>query len=170
MNPTVEKQCSRCGDTKPADQFRSSRSTKDGLQNYCRPCHNYANAMWRERNREKHLESLRSWHQTNREHSRGRNREWQRNNRERKRVIDQRRRATTGANGKFVITSHEIKRLYSQPCAACNSTEQITLDHVVPLSRGGRHCIGNLQPLCKSCNSSKKDRLMVEWRGRPQLC
>lgn len=34
----------------------------------------------------------------------------------------------------------------------------VTQDHVVPMSRGGRHEITNLQPLCQSCNSSKHTR------------
>ena len=172
MTPTspTEKRCSSCAEVKHIDGFRRSSATKDGLQNYCRSCHNEANARWRERNREKHLRSLRSWHENNRDHSREMNRVWQRNNRQRKRVIDQKRRASTAANGKFIITPREVKRLYSQPCSACGSNENITLDHIVPLSRGGRHSVGNLQPLCKSCNSSKKDRLMIEWRSRLQFC
>jgi 5-methylcytosine-specific restriction endonuclease McrA len=38
------------------------------------------------------------------------------------------------------------------------------IDHVVPLSRGGTHSDSNLVPCCRSCNSSKSDRLTEEWR------
>ncbi|WP_203620386.1 HNH endonuclease [Streptomyces sp. SID8499] len=38
-----------------------------------------------------------------------------------------------------------------------------TVDHVIPLSRGGQHAEGNLVPACKSCNSSKGDKLLIEW-------
>lgn len=40
-------------------------------------------------------------------------------------------------------------------CLKCGSSESITRDHVIPLSRGGLHTVTNLQPLCVSCNSQK---------------
>jgi 5-methylcytosine-specific restriction endonuclease McrA len=33
----------------------------------------------------------------------------------------------------------------------------------VPLTRGGSHSITNIVPACKTCNSSKRDRLLHEW-------
>lgn len=41
-----------------------------------------------------------------------------------------------------------------------------SLDHIVPLSRGGRHEVGNLAAACFPCNCSKNDRLLSEWSGR----
>jgi 5-methylcytosine-specific restriction endonuclease McrA len=41
--------------------------------------------------------------------------------------------------------------------------EQLTMDHVVPLTRGGRSKKGNLVPACKECNNRKKSLLPVEW-------
>ncbi|HAT1242480.1 TPA: HNH endonuclease [Corynebacterium striatum] len=40
----------------------------------------------------------------------------------------------------------------------------MTLDHVVPLSRGGKNTIGNALPACQSCNSSKHSKLLAEWK------
>jgi 5-methylcytosine-specific restriction endonuclease McrA len=159
------KQCSKCCNEKVFSDFRKSSATKDGLQNYCRACHNLANKHWRENNRKKHLEYLRQWHSENREQSRESNRQWGKRNKELKRLKDARRRATIKNNGVFSILPKEWHRLYSSPCLVCGSRNGVAADHVMPLSRGGRHSIGNLQPLCKPCNSSKKDRLMVEWRN-----
>lgn len=40
----------------------------------------------------------------------------------------------------------------------------LTLDHVVPLVRGGRSTRGNCVPACKECNTRKKDLLPTEWQ------
>lgn len=40
-------------------------------------------------------------------------------------------------------------------CRRCNATENITIDHIVPVSKGGKNITSNLQLLCKSCNSKK---------------
>ena len=39
----------------------------------------------------------------------------------------------------------------------------LTMDHVVPLSRGGRSNKGNVVPACKECNNKKKYLLPLEW-------
>jgi len=39
----------------------------------------------------------------------------------------------------------------------------LTMDHVLPLSRGGRSSKGNVVPACKECNTKKKYFLPFEW-------
>lgn len=51
-------------------------------------------------------------------------------------------------------------------CFYCNrevGREQLTMDHVVPLSRGGKSRKGNIVAACKECNTKKKYLLPVEW-------
>lgn len=58
------------------------------------------------------------------------------------------------------------------PCTYCGAHltgKQIEVDHVVPLSRGGDHLPSNFCIACRSCNASKKDKLLSEWTNRPQL-
>ena len=64
----------------------------------------------------------------------------------------------------FKILDKEYRKLYNSPCAFCGTKEKITMDHIIPISRSGNHSIGNLQPLCQPCNSSKKSRLVSEYK------
>ena len=41
--------------------------------------------------------------------------------------------------------------------------KNLTMDHVIPLARGGRSTKDNLVPCCKECNNKKKSSLPVEW-------
>ncbi|WP_136798753.1 MULTISPECIES: HNH endonuclease [Desulfosediminicola] len=48
-------------------------------------------------------------------------------------------------------------------CGKKFTYKQLTMDHLVPLSRGGRSTKDNLVPSCKKCNTKKKSMLSVEW-------
>lgn len=51
-------------------------------------------------------------------------------------------------------------------CHYCGSKvppKELTLDHIVPVARGGRSTKGNCVPACKECNNRKKDLLPLEW-------
>lgn len=53
---------------------------------------------------------------------------------------------------------------FNYSCAYCGEKENLTKDHVIPISRGGRHSVGNIVPACQYCNFSKHNRLIVEWK------
>ncbi len=40
---------------------------------------------------------------------------------------------------------------------------ELTMDHIVPIIRGGRSTKNNLVPACKECNNKKKHLLPFEW-------
>ena len=44
---------------------------------------------------------------------------------------------------------------YKFRCLCCGKKRPLTIDHIVPLSKGGSNGIENLQPLCKPCNQKK---------------
>jgi 5-methylcytosine-specific restriction endonuclease McrA len=51
-----------------------------------------------------------------------------------------------------------IKAKYNHRCLCCGATEpdiRLEPDHVIPISRGGRNIVANIQPLCRSCNARK---------------
>lgn len=50
--------------------------------------------------------------------------------------------------------------LHGQRCAVCGKRYGLTVDHILPVSRGGRTTINNLQLLCRKCNEAKDDQIM----------
>lgn len=42
---------------------------------------------------------------------------------------------------------------------------ELTMDHVIPIIRGGRSTKGNVVPSCRQCNTEKKDHLLMDWKG-----
>ena len=63
-----------------------------------------------------------------------------------------------------------IKNHYGSKCLKCERREpeiKLTIDHIVPVSRGGTNDLNNLQPLCFSCNSSKRVKI-EDWRLNEQ--
>jgi 5-methylcytosine-specific restriction endonuclease McrA len=61
-----------------------------------------------------------------------------------------------------------LRRINSGICHYCRrqvGRDQLTMDHVVPLSRGGKSKKGNLVATCKECNNKKKYLLPIEWEA-----
>jgi len=48
-------------------------------------------------------------------------------------------------------------------CGMKVAPKELTLDHLVPVSRGGKSTKTNCVPACKSCNNKKKNLLPMEW-------
>ena len=48
-----------------------------------------------------------------------------------------------------------MKTITLKKCKLCNSKENLTIDHMIPLSRRGTNDVENLMCLCKTCNTVK---------------
>lgn len=67
-----------------------------------------------------------------------------------------RRAKKAAAGGTFTEAEWvAMKRLYGDCCLCCGKRRKLTIDHIVPIDKGGRHSAENIQPLCLSCNSGK---------------
>jgi hypothetical protein len=58
-----------------------------------------------------------------------------------------------------------LKSWFNYRCVRCgNRADELTKDHIVPVSKGGTDSIWNIQPLCRSCNTSKRDYFATDYR------
>jgi len=134
--------------------------------------------------REANIERVRQWYELNRDHK-SRYDTGYRGARERRRQEDpvfdatyrehrnmesgaQRVRRTGGEA--FRISRRDLNRALQtagHQCTYCKTSlahAPLEWDHILPVSRGGRHSIGNLAPVCRSCNRSKSGSLLSAWR------
>jgi 5-methylcytosine-specific restriction endonuclease McrA len=76
-------------------------------------------------------------------------------------------KAVVGAAGKAKIgqaskRARQRERVFARNggrCLACGTAERLTIDHIVPRSKGGTSAMANLQTLCSLCNSEKADAM-----------
>lgn len=85
-------------------------------------------------------------------------------------IHSSKRRALRKGAETFTFTLRDWDRLksrYRNCCAYCGvHSNQLHKEHVIPLERGGRHSLGNILPACPTCNYSKHDSYVMEWRMR----
>lgn len=82
-------------------------------------------------------------------------------------ATERRRAAIVGATVGDGVTLEQWRAIcvrfgHTCPCCRRHASEcgGLTMDHIVPLSKGGLHMASNIQPLCQSCNSTKGRRLI----------
>jgi len=111
-------------------------------------------------------DSVRRWRQKHPEQHRKRNSEWRSANKDKVNFMNRRReRQIRGVTGNFTWDEwEETKAKFNHTCPSCGKSEpeiKLTVDHIVPLSKGGTNYIDNIQPLCGRCNSSKFNKVVI---------
>lgn len=77
-------------------------------------------------------------------------------------------RPPTPKRGKRTIAGKQRTRILERDqyrCRTCGSWHDLTIDHILPESRGGSDDDDNLQALCRPCNLSKGARTQDEWEA-----
>lgn len=139
---------------------RTSQHKRDHPEQRRRIAHAYQQAnpargceysrRWRERHREVYLAKLRTYSQAHpekvREHARTR----------RLRKLGVRNGGLGPAQWATILAA------WRNRCAYCGKKRPLEQEHIVPLSKGGPHTVGNVVPACRSCNGRK-------WTGPPPV-
>jgi 5-methylcytosine-specific restriction endonuclease McrA len=65
--------------------------------------------------------------------------------------------------GTLTVSEWQILKIAYGGCAYCGAKGKLTLEHVKPLSRGGRTAFRNVVPACWACNKEKGTSTPEEW-------
>ena len=187
------KTCKKCKEEKTLDCFGNLTSAKDGLQYYCKPCINAANAQSYYKNREARLESVKAYRETpagieayNKSQANYRcsengkkvhqeiNKRYRKSvkGKKTKRNCEGRRRARVEQNGYEHFSYDDLRMFWlgqnilDDRCYYCLkpfSGKPEHIDHYIPIAKGGGHFKHNLRPSCACCNLSKKDKDPIQF-------
>ena len=125
------------------------------------------NKLWRARNLERSRAYHRAYYAAHSEELMAYTVDWTRRNRDKQRASKARRRtAQNGADG--AMTAAELASLIVLQGGLCFYCEteivgRYSVDHFIPLSRGGSNWISNIRLACRSCNSRKHDKMPWEF-------
>lgn len=70
---------------------------------------------------------------------------------------------TTSSAEAKKIWRNQIKQRWNYKCAYCDSEKNLTIDHIIPQSKGGTNFTTNVLCCCHSCNQSKNHIPWEEW-------
>ena len=111
---------------------------------------------WIDNNGDKVKARSKKWREDNPERAREQERRWRVENPEMSRAKTIRRRAREKGARHEPYSFSDICDRYDNACLRCRRDDvPLTVDHIVPLSRGGADVESNIQPLCRRCNSTK---------------
>ena len=191
---TIEetKICKTCKQEKPIGDFYVNIIRKDGRHSDCKTCYQISNRIYYLTHKKEIKECGRIYYLTHkkevgeydnlhkkeaREYYNSHKKEWDRvykiwehNNPDKVSVYNVKRKALKlNALGHFTAQEWKaLKEKYGNICLKCRKKKKLTVDHIVPLSKGGSNYISNVQPLCKSCNSKKYTEI-IDYRFKENI-
>jgi len=177
--------CSNCG-------IELDNSIKVKGRHICRICYNFLSEIYYQSHREqcksyvdpqRAREDAHRWYQNHTEEAKANAKRWRRNNPDKANACVKRWRDNNpekvkllwkfrnyrkhNAEGRFTLEEWNAKlEEYNYRCAYCGcelNSDTITIDHQIPLFRGGTNYIDNLVPACRSCNSKKHTKTAEEF-------
>lgn len=160
----IEKQCAAYKVIFALDTFAIDKRRRDGRGSYCKPCDRIKANERTKRHQRKNLELTRQRQRSYKKKEKARETEKKYRRRPevaravalREKVRYHRRRL----DGESVLTRKAwliILEAFGGACCYCGACdEDLTVEHIDPLSRGGTNDIRNIAPACFKCNGEKR--------------
>lgn len=160
----ASKPCEYCGDTihRREGQGKVSWTKKKGCDTCLDLRYRESLKKTKSKYRHKYNEAIRTSPKTKIYQSKYRESE---RGKVKRRISNAKRRATKVSTASPTIDSY-IQSLYDSPdkcCSYCDSKDNLSIDHIIPLSRNGTHTEDNVELVCLPCNIQKGNKNKDEY-------
>ena len=163
------KRCSRCGDVKELNQFYKDSRIKNGKKAHCKVCDKvYVRSPQRFKNAAIKRKENKNWGNKNRKPSALK----RKYNPSKKAEYDKKYRSSEKGKSNCKNRKYKYRSLnkdsnfkiedwrkllsgFDNKCAYCGSENDMSIDHIIPISKEGTSHIYNLLPACRQCNRKK---------------
>lgn len=165
--------CSKCNIKKSLEDFPKNIRCFEGREFKCKACNQLSRrtperianqkrltALHYQENKEIYLDRQAIRYLSDPEKFRAYGRQYQKDHPEVYKASRHKRRAKIRSCEINDLTSEQVSLLLDnfKFCIYCSSKEMLSIDHVIPISRGGANTLSNLVVACKKCNNSKRAR------------
>ena len=152
------KRCKYCREIKPIEIYKQVGKTR--LCEFCPDCES--------RHKREKSEYDNKYFQLNKEYKKEYYNKWKDNGGRYIRNINEQNRRTKIKSNENTLTIdewNECLQYFDNSCAYCgaNNIDILSQDHVIPVSNGGGYVKNNIVPACKSCNSSKINKPLIDF-------
>lgn len=174
--------CKGCVIAKPASEFHRDGGSPDGLRAQCKPCRNGFMAEYYGANREARVAYELNRRQVRGDEARAWDRARYQRDREKRVALASdasrlRRARMAGVLSDPGLTVKKLREIHGGNCCYCGialdfrsrkrsdgiAPNRGTLEHIIPISRGGTHTFDNTALACHHCNVSKNRKTVAEW-------
>lgn len=151
----TEARCRTCQTTLPEEAFYRDKHRPTGLSSECRECRKARRRKYYAENREVELTKMAEYAREHPEKFAASGQRWRKKHPEKHAEKNRRRRVLQAGGVVEKIDPHAIYERDGGRCHICSKhvpKREMTLDHLVPISRGGDHIALNVRLAHRSCN------------------
>ena len=189
----MQKICCTCKAAKSLENFYKNKSYQDGYAVRCKQCVKEYSQNNKEHikilrkqqyiknidkckesckasyalHREERLQKQKKYYLNNKEYFKNKNKKYRENNKDYILLKNNKRKKLINSENIHQIEIINLLNINNNQCFYCKIFVKrginLHLDHKVPLSRGGNHCIDNLVPACAYCNLCKGTKTSEEF-------
>lgn len=173
--------CRSCGEPKPANDYHADGASPDGLRAQCKACRGKYMQCYHEENADKRREYMNNRRMTFGDHVRALDTARYERDKDKRVALATEQTHIRRARMREVehergITVIALRKRQGDNCCYCGvemdfqrgskgaiSPFRATLEHILPISRGGGHTWQNAALACHACNTSKNNKTVDEW-------